>query len=176
LIEQQDHEQSEVPVVTLTNIFSYLIIWEIIGAIIFSLIVLFVFRSGLVYTSRRADGTLKEDMPMRGYLTMGLFLLSIVGFMVLANYYGIARNEYKLTFGALLLINFVLYILLFTFDTLVIDSYVLGYWRPAFLHLPEAMARESMNEHIRKSIPIGIASGVIISLVSTTISYLFLTS
>jgi hypothetical protein len=161
---------------TITNILSYLITWGIIGAIIFSLFVLFVFQSGVVYTARNEDGTLKEDMPIKGYLVMGLFLLSIVGFMVLANYIGIARQGYHPTFGNLLLINFTLYILLFLFDTLIIDAFILGSWRPGFLHIPEAMGKESMNIHIRRSLPIGIGSGVVISLISTTISYLLIAS
>jgi hypothetical protein len=60
---------------------------------------------------------------------------------------------------------------LFLFDTLVIDGFVIGYWRPAFLRLPAAMGAESMQEHIKKSIPAGTLFGLIISLLCTAISY-----
>jgi hypothetical protein len=48
---------------------------------------------------------------------------------------------------------------------------VLGYWRPAFLKLPDAMGWDSMKVHIIKSIPVGAFFGLIISLVSTAITY-----
>lgn len=153
------------------EILTYLVIWGIIGAILFSFFVIFVFRSGAVYTTRNEDGLLKEKIPLRGYLTSGLFVLSIVGFLVLANYFGLARQNIQLSFGVLYLLNFVLYLLLFLFDTIIIDGLVLGYWRPAFLQLPEAMGWDSMKEHIIKSVPVGTFFGLIIALVSATISF-----
>ena len=114
---------------------------------------------------------MKEKIPLRGYLTSAVFLLCIVGYLLLANYFGLARQNINLSFGALYLLNFALYLILFLFDTIVIDGFVLGNWRPAFLQLPEAMGWESMKEHILKSVPVGIAFGLIIALVSTTISF-----
>lgn len=147
-----------------------------IGAILFSVLVFFLFRSRLVYTSRKEDGTLKENIPLTGFLTMGVFLITVVLFFILANYFGIVKQRYHPNFGTLLLINFFLYLLLFLFDTLIIDALVLGRWRPTFLDLPDAMGGESMKEHIRRSIPVGVASGVIISLVSTAISFILMSS
>lgn len=156
------------------EIILYLVTWGIIGAVLFSFFVIYVFRSGVVYTSRNEDGLLKEKIPPEGYLTAGLFLLSIVGFMVLANFFGLVRQNYQLSFSALYLINLVLYLLLFLFDTIVIDGLVLGYWRPAILQLPEAIGWVSMKVHIIKSLPVGAFFGLMVSLVSTSISYFIL--
>ena len=70
--------------------------------------------------------------------------------------------------------NFGHYLLLFLFDTLVIDGLVLAVWRPAFLRLPDAMGGESMKRHMLLSIPVGTVAGIGLSAVSTVISYLAL--
>ncbi|MFL7892757.1 MAG: hypothetical protein ACK2UM_20005 [Anaerolineales bacterium] len=155
------------------EIVRYLAVWGIIGAFLFSLFVIFVFRSRLVYTSRKEDGLLKEKIPLAGYLTSGGFLVLIVVFLVAANYFGLYQKGYPLNFWSLFALNFSLYLILFLFDSLVIDGLVLGYWRPAFLQLPAAMGGESMREHILKSIPVGIVFGVIICLVCSAASIYF---
>ena len=154
-----------------SEIVRYLSVWGIIGAVLFSLFVIFVFRSGLVYTSRKEDGLLKENIPLTGYLFSIGFLIIITFFLVAANYFGLYQNGYPLSFWSLFALNLGLYLLLFMFDTLFIDGFVLGSWRPAFLELPEAMGEQSMREHIKKSIPVGTLIGLVISLVCTSISY-----
>lgn len=150
----------------------YLAIWSLIGATLFCVFVVFVFKSGIVYTSRNEDGKLKDKIPIKGYITMALFLLAIVGFFVLANYLGLGRNETSLGFLTLFLLNLGLYLLLFLFDTFFIDWLVLVIWRPEFLHLSDQLGRESMREHIIKSIPISMAFGIAISGLSSAISFL----
>jgi hypothetical protein len=148
-----------------SEVLNYLAVWGIIGAFLFSLFVIFVFRSGLIYTSRNKDGLLKEKIPLAGYLTSGGFLVLIVVFLVAANYFSLFQNRFTFNFWSLFAQNFSLYLILFLFDSLVIDGFVLGYWRPGFLRIPDAMGQESMREHILKSIPVGILFGLIISLV-----------
>ncbi len=150
---------------------SYLGLWSLIGSALFSAFVVFVFRSGLVYASRKDDGTLKERIPRRGYLVMGAFLLAIVGFLVAANACGLARNAFSISLGRLFALNFALYLILFLYDTFVIDGLVVGLWRPSFLQLPDAMGWESMKEHMLRSIPVGLAFGVILAGVSAILSF-----
>lgn len=154
-----------------SEIVRYLLVWGTIGAVLFSLFVIFVFRTGLVYTSRKDDGLLKEKIPWTGYLVSIGFLIIITCFLVAANFFGLFQVGYQLSFWGLFVLNLGIYLLLFSFDTLFIDGFVLGSWRPVFLDLPDAMGRESMREHIKKSIPVGTLAGVIISLVCTAISY-----
>ncbi len=130
-----------------------------------------VFRTGIAYTARKYDGTLKEKIPFRGYFTMISFLVAVVGFIIIATYFGMARKEVKLGAGSLFIINYGLYLILFLFDTLFIDAFVLGYWRPGFLHLSEERGRESMKEHLRKSLPVGMGFGVLISSLATLVAY-----
>lgn len=152
----------------------YLGIWSVVGCVAFSLYVIAVLRTGIVFTARKEDGTLKEHIPLSGYLNMLLFLAIIVGFQVVANTIGISRRGYAIGLLPLFLLNFGHYLILFLFDTVVIDGLVLGVWRPQFLRLPEAMGGASMREHILKSIPVGIVSGIILTALSTLLSFLLL--
>jgi hypothetical protein len=163
---KENHMMS--PIDTIIHLF----IWSLIGAALFSVFVVFVFRSGIVYTSRNEDGKLKDKIPIKGYITMALFLLAIVGFFVLANYFGLGRDETSLGFLTLFLLNLGLYLLLFLFDTIFIDWFVLIIWRPKFLHLSDQLGSESMHEHITKSIPVGMAFGIAIAGLSSVISFL----
>jgi ABC-type Fe3+ transport system permease subunit len=153
---------------------AYLATWSLLGAVLFSVFVVFIFRSDLVYASRRKDGMLKERIPVRGYLVMGAFLCAIVGFLVLANYVGLVRRSVGLGFGGLFLLNLLHYLILFLYDTAFVDGFVLSHWRPAFLRLPEEMGRESMREHITRSIPVGSVAGVLMAALASAISYLIL--
>jgi hypothetical protein len=150
---------------------SYLAAWGITGAALFTLFVFFLFRTGFVYTARQEDGLLKEEIPFGGYLVSGGFLLLIVIFMLSANYFGLVLAGYQLSFWILNALNLGLYLVLFLFDTLVIDGLVIGYWRPEFLNLPPAMGSESMREHIKKSIPVGMLFGLFITLICSGITY-----
>lgn len=150
---------------------SYIALWSLIGSFVFSIFVIFVFRTGIVYTSRKEDGLLKEKIPLRGYLTSIGLLIAIVGFLVLANYLGLVQQVFILDFGTLFTLNLLLFLMLFLYDTLVIDGFVLGCWRPDFLHLPDAMGWESMKAHMLKSIPAGIVFGLILSLLSSAITF-----
>ena len=156
---------------TFERVIDYLGIWSAIGFVVFSAYVVIVFRTGIVYTSRTEKGTLKERIPLSGYLNMVIFLLGIVGFQIVANYFGLAREELEVTFLSLFLLNFGHYLILFLFDTAVIDGLVLSVWRPRFLQLPGAIGRESMKKHILLSIPIGMLAGIGLTAVSTALSY-----
>jgi hypothetical protein len=133
---------------TIEKTIQYLVVWSGIGAAAFCIYVFVVFRSGLVYTSRKADGTLKDRIPLSGILNMIILLLIIVGFQVLANYFGLARSEIDIRFMALFLLNFGLYFILFLFDTIVIDGLVLGVWRPGFLRLSDDIGHEETYSHL----------------------------
>jgi hypothetical protein len=157
--------------VTTQEIFGYLALWSAIGWALFSAYVVVVFRTGLAYTARNDDGTLKEQVPAIGQINMLVLLVAIVGFQVGANYLGIASKGYGLSFLSLYLLNLVHYLILFAFDTVFIDGFVLAVWRPAFLQLPEAMGRDSMTRHMLRSIPIGLVAGIALSAFSTAIAY-----
>lgn len=157
-------------------VFSYLALWSLLGAILFSGFVVFVFRSGVVYASRKPDGTLKERIPWRGYVAMALFLVAVVGFFVTANAVGLTCKSVRPSFAALFLLNMAHYLVLFLFDTLFIDAFVLGYWQPGFLKLSDQLEPESMRKHILISLPAGAVFGVLLAGLSSAISYFLVLS
>ena len=156
------------------EVLRYLGLWSAIGCALFSVFVVVACRTGIVFTARKEDGTLKKRIPLAGSLTMLIIPLGIVGLQVVANYFGIVRQAYEVSFPSLFLLNLGHYLILFLFDSVVIDGLVLSVWRPGFLRLPDAMGSESMKRHILLSIPIGTVIGIGLAVVSTVISYLTL--
>lgn len=153
------------------QIFLFLLTWGIIGCGFFFLQVVIFFRTGLVYTARKKDGTLKSEIPLSGKLAMLIVPISYIVFQVTSNYFGLVRQGFIFNFWNLFLLNYGVYLILFIFDTLFIDGFVLPIWRPATLQLPDEMNKESMKEHILISIPIGLLIGAILTFISTTTSY-----
>ena len=154
-----------------TKLTAYLCMWGAIGSLAFSLFVVAVFRTGLVYTARTQDGTLKRKIPLTGLLLMLSLLCGFIGFQVLANYLSLNDQEFKLSFFDVMRLNYWHYCVLFAFDTIVIDILVIGVWRPSFLRIPAAMNRESMKRHVVRSIPVGLIVGIMLVALSTTVSW-----
>ena len=151
---------------SLNLILIYLVLWSVIGSAAFSLIVVILFRSGQVYNVRNEEGHLKKKMPLKGLLNMLVFLVLVVGFMIVANYFSLVRQGIRLAFWPLLGLNLALILILITYDTLVIDWWVIGYWRPAFLKLPAKMDKVQMKEHIRRSFYVAPVFGLLLALLS----------
>ena len=157
---------------TITLIFRYILPWSLIGAVIFSLIVVYLFRSGKVYDARTEKGQLKHRISLKGLLSMLIFLGLIAAFLVFANIFSLIRQGIELSFWSLFCLNLVLILILILFDTYVIDWYVIGHWRPEFLRLPDAMDREQMKEHIRRTFYVAPIVAVIIAVMSSVVTTL----
>ena len=153
------------------QVISFLLFWGLIGCVLFFLLVVTLFRTGLVYTARKADGTLKEQIPLSGKLAMLLLPICYFIFQVISNYFGLVQEGIVLSYWRLFLLNYGVYLLLFLFDHFFVDGFVIAIWRPRFLLLPDEMGAESMKKHILVSIPIGLVIGVLLTLISTTIAY-----
>jgi hypothetical protein len=153
-------------------ILSYLGLWSLIGALAFSLIVIYLFRTGTVYNSRTEEGHLKKKMPLRGILSMLLFLVLVVAFISSTNYLSLISKGVEVTFWSLFLLNFALIGILVIFDSLVIDWWVIGFWRPAFLNLPNAMDKEQMKVHLKRTMLVAPIISLIIAFFSAGVTIL----
>jgi hypothetical protein len=151
---------------------AYLATWGLIGIALFSLFVIFAFRSGLVYTARKEDGTLEGHIPLKGILAMAIIPVGLLGLHLVSDYVGLVQREIPLDFWPLFLINFSVYVILFVFDTLIIDGFVITIWRPTFLRIPDVMERESMKKHILVSLPAGLFIGAFLTIINTSLAYL----
>ena len=156
---------------TLAEILLYLFTWGLVGIIAFNLYVVIVFRTGIVYNTRKTDGTMKEKQDLSGILSSLSILVLILFLQIVSNYFLLVVQGFELSFLGLLLLNYALYLLLFLYDTFVIDYIVIGKWRPGFLLLPEEMNAESMAVHIRISLVVGPILGLGIILIGVLISY-----
>ena len=156
-----------------TEVIRYLALWGWVGIILFTFFVVIAFRTGLVYSARKDDGTLKNRIPLNGVLAMTIVPLGLIGLHLLSNYFGLVLRGIWLKFWLLYLLNFGLYFIVFIYDTLVIDGFVLATWRPAWLKIPDAMGRESMRKHILISLPVSIFIGALLTLFSTILAYYF---
>jgi hypothetical protein len=155
-----------------TLISNYLLNWGLLGAAAFSLIVLYLFRSGRAYEARTREGHLKEDMPRKGMLNILLFLAVIVAFITLTNYLSLVSRGSALSFWPLFGLNLALILILVIFDSLVIDWWVIGIWRPLVLQLPEEMDREQMKVHLRRTLVVAPPISVLIALLSAGMTML----
>ena len=154
----------------------YLAVWGAIGCGLFSIFVIVAFRTGLLYTARRDDGTLKDRVPLKGILAMLTVPAALILLQLVANYVGLARRGVRLGLGPLYLLNSAHYLILFLYDTLVIDGPVIAVWRPAFLQLPDAMGGESMKRHMLISLPVGLAIGAVLVAITSAVSHFTLFS
>lgn len=153
----------------------YLFIWGSIGSTIFTLFVIVVFRTGLVWKTRNEDYKFKKKIPIIGYIAMASIPVGIISLQILANYLSLNPQTYSPDFMTLFVINYLLYLILFLYDTLIVDLLVLGIWKPAFLKLPNPTDdNSSIKTHILISIPIGMIFGGIFTLISTLISFHYL--
>ena len=145
----------------------YLTSWSLIGAAAFSLIVLYLFRSGKVYDARTEEGHLKPEMPWKGILNMILFLGLIVATLTLSNFLTLVPRAADLDFWMVFLLNFLLITILILYDSLVIDWWVIGHWRPAFLQIPETMNKKQMAKHIRRTVFVAPPLAILLSAFSS---------
>jgi hypothetical protein len=153
------------------DVFSYLLLWGLIGSGLLNLYVILVFRTGIVYTARHKDGTLKEKPSASGIANSLILLGCIVGVQVASNYFGLQSRGAEPSFIALALLNYALYIILVIYDSLVIDYLVIVKWRPDFLMIPEAMNAQSMRKHIIMTIPVAPVIGLVLTALSTWIAW-----
>jgi hypothetical protein len=157
-----------------TETMRYLALWGATGCALLSVFVIVAFRTSFVYAARREDALLKERVPATGVLAMLTSPVSFIALQVVANTLGLVRRGVRLGFRALYIPNFAHYLILFLYDTLVIDGIVLSVWRPGFLNLPGAMGREATKRHVLVSVPVGSLLGAILTAISTGVSYVTL--
>ncbi len=152
------------------NIIINTTIWFLIGAGLLNVIVIAVFRTGIVYKSRKQDGTLKKRMPFAGILSFLIMLILILTFFVAFDFFTF-RNAGQIKYIWVLLMNFLLLLLLDLYDAFIIDILILTKWRPGFLKLSKELTPDSMNLHVRKQFTAGWIIKLPLLLISSAVFY-----
>ncbi len=153
------------------NIIINIIIWFFIGACLLNIIVLAGFRTGIVYKSRRQDGTLKQKMPFTGVLSFLIMLTLILMFFLAFDYFTF-RDLEQIKYIWVLLMNLSLLLILDFYDAFIIDIFVLTKWRPGFLKLSDELTPASMKFHIKKQFTAGWIIKLPLLIICSTIFYL----
>jgi hypothetical protein len=159
--------------VSVVGVLAPLLLWCAIGALLFNVYVVVVFRTGIVYTARDRDGALKREVSLSGAANSALLLGMIVGLQVAA-LAATFRAEGPVGYGRLYLFAYTLYLLLGLYDTAVIDYGVIVRWRPAFLRIPDEMNVASMRAHIRASTLVVPLIGLPLTAISAAVARLWL--
>ena len=147
-----------------------IVIWFLIGAFFLNIVVLAVFRTGVVYKSRGKDGTLKKKIPFVGILSFLIMLILIVTFFTAFDFF-IFRNTNQVQYIWVLSMNLSLMLLLDFYDVLVIDILILTKWRPGFLKLGKELTSDSMKFHVKKQLTAGWFIKLPLILISSTLFY-----
>jgi hypothetical protein len=149
-----------------SQIANYLLTWGLTGAFTFNLFVIYLFRSGRVYDGPTKQGHIREDLPRKGLATMLVFLLAVVGFFILTNYLSLVRTGAEMKFWPVFGLNLALIVVLVVYDSLVIDWWVIAFWRPTILKLPDEMDRTQMAVHLRRTLVVAPPISLAIALLS----------
>ena len=80
------------------QILSFMLFWGAIGCGLFFLLVIVLFRTGVVYKARNKDGSLKDKIPLTGKLAMLIVPLSYFVFQLVSNYFGLVHEGFTTNF------------------------------------------------------------------------------
>ena len=157
---------------TITQVLIYFSTWSFIGVIAFSLIVVYLFRSGRVYDSRTKEGHFKQKIELKGLISITSFLILVVMFLTISNFLSLIRSGAVFNCWHIFSLNLGLITILILYDTLVIDWIVIAHWRPAFLRLPDAMNKVQMLEHVRRTVQVAPFIAILVATLSSTVTCL----
>jgi len=146
------------------------VIWFLIGTCLLNIMTLYVFLTGIVYKSRKKDGTLKKKMSIKGFLSFFIMLILILIFFLAFDYF-VFRDMGQIKYIWVLSVNLVLLLLLDLYDAYVIDFLVLTKWKPGFLKLSEELTPDSMRFHIKKQFTVGWSIKLPLILLSSAVFY-----
>lgn len=152
--------------------FKDLMSWALIGIILFSILVYVYSQTGMFYTRKDEEGNLRKEKSLKGFLSSFFILIGLFLIQFLYSFISLRNGGFPVTFSLLYLLNFLLYEILFLYDTFVIDIFVICVWHPEFMNLPETEMYTSPHYHLKTLIP-GTAFGIVFCLFSTSLIYAF---
>ena len=146
------------------SILKYLLMWGSIGSLLFTILVFLFFLTGVLYAAVENPDPKTKRKGMIGSL---IILLGIIFIQSVSTITSLTSYRENADFIAIFMFNYVLYLILFLYDTLIIDILILVKLHPDFLHLPDEDVFTSAKYHLKTLIP-----GSILGLPLTAISVL----
>ena len=155
----------------LAAIFRISLIWTCLEVVIFTSIILFAIRKNLLSSILNEDGTYKEKLSPQGRITALLMFVGVTILPVMFDVVVLGRLETPIRFSEYFIVNFWLLFVLFLWDTIIIDFFVLVKWRPRFLIVSEKLCAKSMKSHILSSIRLQLFPMVLIAFTISAVFY-----
>jgi len=149
------------------SVITYLLVWGFVGSVLFTIIVYLFFLTGVIYAAIENPDPKTKKKGMIGSL---IILIGIILIQSVSTISSLDSYRGNADFISVFILNYALYLILFFYDTIIIDIVILVKWHPDFLHLPDEEVFTSVSYHLRTLIP-----GSILGLAVTAIS-VFLTS
>jgi hypothetical protein len=143
-----------------------ILLWSLIGAGLLNIVVFIFSRTNVIYTKYDRNGELKKKVPLKGGLFTLLMLVLIIAFFMGFDYF-MFRDGPTPAYPAILGVNTVLLLLLDLYDAFFIDLFVLGWWKPGFLHLRDYYSLRSMQAHVKRQFTRAWALKIPLLLVSS---------
>ncbi|PWI46737.1 hypothetical protein CEE45_15215 [Candidatus Heimdallarchaeota archaeon B3_Heim] len=145
-------------------VINYLLVWGSIGSVLFTILVVIFLLTGVLYAAVENPDPKTKRKGMIGSL---IILLGIIFIQSISTISSLGSYRGNADFMAIFVFNYVLYLILFLYDTLIIDILILVKWHPNFLRLPDEEVFTSAKYHLKTLIP-----GSILGLPLTAISVL----
>jgi hypothetical protein len=99
-------------------------------------------------------------------------LIILIGIIIVQSGSTISSLENYLSnsdFISIFVLNYALFLILFLYDTLIIDILILVLWHPEFMHLPDEEVFTSVSYHLKTLIP-GTILGLFITAISVIVT------
>jgi hypothetical protein len=143
--------------------------WGAIGVVVFTVMIALAAKTRAFELVRDEEGKLRKDPSPAGKLLKAGFAVVLIGFFLLANYFGLASGS-PMRFVEIFVHDLLVYLIILLYDTFVIDILVIVLWHPDFLHLPDTEGFTSTAFHLKTLIP-GTLYGLIFSAIVAGLSY-----
>lgn len=130
----------------------HLLQFFIIGCLALLLLTFIVYRTGIVHSTRDAQGQLKKRQSLHGIAIMLTVLVFMISYFV---GFGLYTFQEGTPFSKIVIWTSLLMLLLVSFDSLIIDLLIIGIIRPSILQIPPETTLDSMITHVIKTVTLG---------------------
>ena len=141
-------------------------VWGIIGSLLFTIIVFIFYLTGIIYAAVENPDPITKKKGQIGSL---IILIGIVSIQCISTVTSLTDFLEKNDLIGLIVLNYLLYLILFLFDTIIIDILILVKWHPNFLRLPDEEVFTSVTYHLKTLIP-GSILGFVITVISVILT------
>lgn len=140
------------------------LIWGLVGAIIFTILLILIAITGLAAAARDQEGRFKKLSP-KSVLGFGIFLIFLIGFPAWGVIDWLSTLGECPSFYQLWLHAFSIFFVVHLYDLLILDYLIIVRWHPKWMKLPDTAYYNEFRPHL-----IGFIRGIPFGIVTTLLS------